>query len=146
MNPDCFDGGGLAELAENRPTPDARNGDYFHSDRLALSPRSASVALTGETWLSVIKSASVRSLRLEQWLSECVLAGHEALRHSVEINPQRRGGIPVLTGTRFTVAQTLAELAESSGVDEIADRFELDKEVIRNMPYGLSLLVNRPCL
>src|SRR5216683_547775 len=61
-------------------------------------------------WVSLIRSASVRSLSLEDWFAECVMWGHEVLKNSVEIDPKRRGGIPVLRGTRFTVGQALAEL------------------------------------
>lgn len=95
-------------------------------------------------WRMLIKSASVRSFRLEQWFSECVQWGDKALQNSVEIDPKRRGGIPVLKGTRFTVSQTLAELADSTGVPEVANRFDLNQETIRELLYGLALLAERP--
>jgi len=96
-------------------------------------------------WQMVIKSAGVRSVRLEQWFSECAVWGHEALQSAVDIDPDRRGGTPVLKGTRFTVGQTLAELAESAGVPEVANRFDLDEDTIRELLFGLALLVERPC-
>jgi|SRR5271166_2970459 len=95
-------------------------------------------------WRMLIKSASVRSFRLEQWFSECVQWGDKALQNSVEIDPKRRGGIPVLKGTRFTVGQALAELADSTGVPEVANRFDLNEETIRELLYGLALLAERP--
>jgi uncharacterized protein (DUF433 family) len=95
-------------------------------------------------WRTLIKSASVRSFRLEQWFSECVQWGDKALQNAVEIDPKRRGGIPVLKGTRFTVGQTLAELADSAGVPEVANRFDLNEETIRELLYGLALLAERP--
>jgi len=95
-------------------------------------------------WRTLIKSASLRSFRLEQWFSECVLWGDKALQNAVEIDPKRRGGIPVLKGTRFTVGQTLAELADSAGVPEVANRFDLNEETIRELLYGLALLAERP--
>jgi uncharacterized protein (DUF433 family) len=107
--------------------------------------RSLAVEGGSAPWLPIIKSAGVRSVRLEQWFSECVLWGHEALQKSVEIDPKRRGGFPVLKGTRFTVGQTLAELADSAGVPEVANRFDLNEETIRELLYGLALLVERPC-
>jgi uncharacterized protein (DUF433 family) len=96
-------------------------------------------------WRTVIKSASMQAVRLESWFAECALWGHEVLQNAVEIDPKRRGGIPVLRGTRFTVGQTLAELADSSGVTEVAGRFDLDEEPIRELLAGLALLVERPC-
>jgi uncharacterized protein (DUF433 family) len=94
-------------------------------------------------WLPFVKSVSVRRVELEQWFSECVFWAHEALRNSVEIDPNRRGGIPVLKGTRFTVGQTLAELADSAGVPEVASQFDLDEDVIRELLYGLALLADK---
>jgi uncharacterized protein (DUF433 family) len=76
---------------------------------------------------------------------KCVIWSHEALQKAVEIDPRRRGGIPVLKGTRFTVGQTLAELAESAGVSEIAERCDLDEMTIRELLCGLALLAERPC-
>ena len=96
-------------------------------------------------WRTVIKSANVQALRLEQWFAECAIWGHESLQNAVEVDPRRRGGIPVLKGTRFTVGQTLAELAESAGVPEVAERCNLDVATIRELLYGLALLVERPC-
>jgi uncharacterized protein (DUF433 family) len=95
-------------------------------------------------WRTLMKSASVRSFQLQQWSAECLRWGDAALQSAVEIDPKRRGGIPVLKGTRFTVAQTLAELADSTGVPEVANRFDLDEEVIRELLYGLALLAERP--
>lgn len=107
-----------------------------HHDVLHLHPGA---------WRTVIKSANVQALRLEQWFAECAVWGHEALQNAVEVDPRRRGGIPVLKGTRFTVGQTLAELAESAGVPEVAERCDLDEATIRELLYGLALLVEKPC-
>jgi hypothetical protein len=49
-----------------------------------------------------------------------------------------------LKGTGFTVAQALAELADGSGVVELAQRFDLDPETIKEMLNGLSLMLQRP--
>jgi len=96
-------------------------------------------------WRTVIKSANIQAVRLEEWFAECALWGHQALQNAVEVDPSRRGGIPVLKGTRFTVGQTLAELADSTGVPEVAERFELDEQTIRELLLSLALLVERPC-
>jgi uncharacterized protein (DUF433 family) len=95
-------------------------------------------------WLQLVKSVTDRTLELEEWYSECALWGHDALRNSVEIDPGRRSGVPVLKGTRFTVGQTLSELAESAGVPEVAAQFDLDEKVIRDFLYGLALLADKP--
>jgi uncharacterized protein (DUF433 family) len=82
--------------------------------------------------------------RATEWYIECTLAGIETLSESVEVDPQRRSGLPVLWGTGFTVSQALAELAESAGVVEVAGNFDLDQGTIRNMLNGLSLMFQRP--
>jgi len=141
--------------------------DYFHPDRepAVSAPSTVNLLMTegGSTeieiehehehephwdsetaWRIVIKSASARNVRLESWFTECAKWADEALQKSVEIDPKRRGGVPVLKGTRFTVGQTLAELADSTGVPEVAERFDLDEETIRGLLYGLSLLAEKP--
>jgi uncharacterized protein (DUF433 family) len=82
--------------------------------------------------------------RATKWYIECALAGIETLLKSVEVDPERRSGLPFLWGTGFTVSQALVELAESTGVDEVAGDFDLDPGTIRNMLIGLSLMFQRP--
>lgn len=66
------------------------------------------------------------------------------LKDCVEVNPQKRGGAPVLKGTRFSVAQLLAEIAEGRGVAEIAADFDLDLELIKKLLEGLALSFDGP--
>ena len=94
-------------------------------------------------WFCEFAIAGIKS-RATEWYIECTLAGIATILESVEVDPQRRSGLPVLWGTGFTVSQTLAELADSTGVIEIADNFDLDPGTIRNMLNGLSLMFQRP--
>jgi uncharacterized protein (DUF433 family) len=84
-------------------------------------------------------SSSANTLRLMEWSIECALASADLMRECVVVDPEIRGGRPVLLGTGFTVAQTLAELADSSGVEEVADNFSLNTETIRKLLNALSL-------
>lgn len=86
------------------------------------------------------QSASV----VAEWYFQCAYFGTETLHHCVEVNPQVRGGVPVLRGTRFTVSEAMAELADSRGVSEVAENFDLNEELIRELLSGLSLLLNQP--
>lgn len=81
--------------------------------------------------------------RVEWWV-ECHLHGMQTLAGVVEIDPDVRGGLPVLVGTRFTIAQVLAELADTHGVDEVASEFDLDADAIRSLLNGMSLVMQRP--
>jgi uncharacterized protein (DUF433 family) len=94
-------------------------------------------------WARVGRSLRPTRHRVVEWYFETMLLGYDKLGEAVEINPRRRGGVPVLKGTRFTVAQTLAELADTSGVDEVARNYDLDANVIRKMLEGLSLVLMR---
>lgn len=61
----------------------------------------------------------------------------------IEQNPNRCGGRPTIRGTRFTVAQLLAELAETDGgarnVEEICRDFELPLEVVKGALQEISV-------
>ena len=142
--PDYLHDGSFAVAVLGRSGPERRdiiaNGGHSID-----TPERDLVHNNSSEWETVIKSANVRSIRLEEWFAECIAWGHKALENAVEVDPKRRGGIPVLKGTRFTVGQTLAELAESAGVPEVAERFDLDEETIRELLAGLALLVERPC-
>lgn len=46
-------------------------------------------------------------------------------------DPEVRGGRPVLRGTRFPVANMLAELSDGPGPKHLADEFDLPEAVVR---------------
>lgn len=81
---------------------------------------------------------------LLEWYIECEVNGLRILEQSVDVDPDIRGGLPVLKGTGFTVAQTLAEIAEGPAADDLARRFNLVANDIREMLNGLSLVLQRP--
>ncbi len=69
------------------------------------------------------------------------------LSECVEIHPAKRGAVPVLRGTRFTLAQLLAELAEGNRtLNEIAEDFDLDAATARAFLEGLSIYLDHPAL
>ena len=133
---------------------------YLPADQLALAARTrtapederpqADIGWGGSirdlepTWLGLIKSATARNIDAATWFAQCALYAQEALQQTVEVDPKRRGGVPVIRGTRFTVAQALAELAESEGVKEVADRCTLNGEMLKNLLFGLAALAERP--
>jgi uncharacterized protein (DUF433 family) len=82
-------------------------------------------------------------IRREEWIVERLRRAAIMLRDVIEINERRRGGIPVLAGTRFTIAQVLGELADGRNVKEIAELFELDLDQIVTLLQGLSIHLDR---
>jgi len=91
----------------------------------------------------LLAKTSPHSRATVAWYIECVLAGTALLKECVDRHPQVRGGRLVLKGTGFTVADTLAELSGSSGVAEVADKFNLDAQKIHDLLDGMSLLFER---
>ncbi len=83
-------------------------------------------------------------LSQEAWLAERMRWAASALRDCVEVNPNKRGGIPVLKGTRFTIAQLFAELADGRNVVDVAEAFELDLDSVKTLLQGLSTHLDRP--
>jgi uncharacterized protein (DUF433 family) len=118
-----------------------------HHGSASEMPPSLEDRMAPYNWARAVRSVSV-DLRLHRtriWFDECAAQGYETLRQTVDIDPHIRGGAPVLKGTRFTVAQTLAELADKLAVEELASEFDLDPTIIRDMLRALSLLLQRPC-
>jgi uncharacterized protein (DUF433 family) len=90
--------------------------------------------------------------RKGRWLSNEEWLGHRArhaiimLRSCTETNPYRCGGVPVIRGTRFTLAQVLAELADGRDVRGIADDFDLEIELLKEFLRGLAICLDRPAV
>jgi uncharacterized protein (DUF433 family) len=80
----------------------------------------------------------------EEWLAERAKHSMLALRDCVEVGPGKRGGIPVLLGTRFTVAQLFAEIGEGRSLPEIAADFGLDLGLMQKLMEGLAIQLDRP--
>ena len=85
------------------------------------------------------KPDKLRPVGHEEWLGERARFALTMLRDCTEVNPEKRGGVPVLKGTRFTLAQLLAEIAEGRNVQELSEDFELDLETIKQFLEGLSI-------
>lgn len=71
-------------------------------------------------------------------------AAASMLQDSVEINLDKRGGVPVLKGTRVPISLILAELAGNASLSEIADDLDLDKDLIRGFLEGMAVHFDRP--
>jgi uncharacterized protein (DUF433 family) len=82
-------------------------------------------------------------IALDEWIAQRATDATLMLRNCAEVSPSKRGGVPVLKGTRFTLAQVLAEIAEGKSVPELAEDFELDLELIKEFLHGLAILLDR---
>ncbi len=57
---------------------------------------------------------------------------------AIERDPMKRGGKPVLRGTRVTVGQILAELADGQSLNDLCDDMDLDLEWCKKLLNELS--------
>lgn len=79
-----------------------------------------------------------------QWMARRAEFASSELSDCIERNPQKLGGVPVIKGTRISVAQILAELAEGLSIEEVAQDFNLDLALVKRMVSGLSACLDRP--
>lgn len=66
------------------------------------------------------------------------------LNNSIEIDPDVLGGVPVVRGTRVSVARVLAEIADNTSLPAIADNLEIDPQLLKNIIEGLSIRLDQP--
>jgi uncharacterized protein (DUF433 family) len=80
----------------------------------------------------------------QEWLIERAGYAIQLFHVCIEINPRKCGGVPVLNGTRFTIAQMFAEIADGRSLPEICDNFELDTIMVTKLFEGLAISFDRP--
>jgi uncharacterized protein (DUF433 family) len=83
-------------------------------------------------------------LRDEEWVAERAQHALLTLRDCVEVNAGKRGSIPVLRGTRFTLSQLFAEISEGRSLLEIAADFGLDLDQMKKFMESFSIHIDRP--
>lgn len=66
------------------------------------------------------------------------------LSNAIEIDPDVLGGVPVVRGTRVSVARVLAEIADNTSLSAIAENLEIDPELLKNIIEGLSIRLDQP--
>ncbi|MDE2095767.1 MAG: DUF433 domain-containing protein [Patescibacteria group bacterium] len=79
-----------------------------------------------------------------QWFIERLKQATLMLRECVEIDPQIRGGVPVLRGTRIPVARILADIADGYSPQEVTDDLGLDLDLVKKLLDGLASSIDRP--
>lgn len=87
-----------------------------------------------------------RGLRYETWIAERLRCATIMLRDTIDIDPEKRGGVPVVKGTRVPVATILAELAEDATISSVADDRALDATVLQKILQGIAIHLDRSFL
>jgi uncharacterized protein (DUF433 family) len=62
----------------------------------------------------------------------------DRLTDCVDVDPQRRHGIPVLRGTRFKVAQVFAQIAADDSTSGLVANFELPRDELERLFNGMA--------
>src|SRR5260370_40273539 len=115
----------LGTLPQHKSPKDKMIHDVFSAAREGSDAQEVhDVFDTQKGWVA-ISAKAVQALTEEEWLSERLNIAVRMLDHCVEIDSCKRGGIPVLRGTRFTVAQLLAEIADGRDVGGLCTSFAL---------------------
>jgi len=78
-----------------------------------------------------------------QDVTERIVCAISLLDAVISIDPETRGGIPVLIGTRVPIARLFAEVAAGRSIIEIADDKELDLDSIRQVFDGFAIYIGR---
>lgn len=61
------------------------------------------------------------------------------LNESTTVDNEIRGGVPVLKGTRISIGQLLAELAETPAIPELADSWDVCPDTLKKVIEGLAI-------
>ena len=72
-----------------------------------------------------LPSKAPRDISREEWIAERMKHALKTLREVVDVDPEIRGGVPVLMGTRFSLAQVLAEIADGEDIGGISEDLDL---------------------
>jgi uncharacterized protein (DUF433 family) len=97
-----------------------------------------------EDWsISLVGSNPFRAAH-DEWLAERARDSIFVLQECVEVSPEKLGGVPVLRGTRFSVSQLLAELADGETINGISDNYDIDEDLAARFLHALSVHLNKP--
>jgi len=127
------------------PWPAPRRNVYA---ALAVWSEQAEQHRTLVPWRDVVDPQLRKSLglRYETWIAERLRCAATMLRDTIDIDPEKRGGVPLVKETRVPVATILAELAEDVTVTDIADDLDLDSAILRKILKGIAIHLDRPFL
>ena len=79
----------------------------------------------------------------KDWSGIKLLASAVLLHESVVVDPDIRGGVPVIRGTRISLSQLLTEISDGETVAGFADEYDIDGDTIRRFFEGLAIHLDR---
>ena len=78
------------------------------------------------------------------WMVQRLFAATDVLSGSVTVDPQVRGGVAVLKGTRMPLSQILAEVSDDRSLSDIAEDKELDLGLLKAFFGAMATYLDRP--
>ncbi len=95
-------------------------------------------------WDDPIEWRPAQWLSNEQLIRERLRQAALALRECIEVNARKLGGVPLLKGTRFSVAQVLSQIGDGDTIDDLAENFDLDRDQLATVLHAMAACLNRP--
>lgn len=97
-----------------------------------------------DDWMPSVNLVPVRHLSKSGWLADRLRVGMRLLEDSIEFDPDKCGGIPLLRGTRVSIAQVFGEIADDVSLSELADDLDLDRVALEQVFRAFSIYLERP--
>jgi uncharacterized protein (DUF433 family) len=84
-----------------------------------------------------------QAIRPHELVIERSIVAMRLMKDTIEMDRLRRGGKPVLAGTRFDVSQVFGELADGRSTKEMAEDYSFDEELVKRLLCGLAIYLDR---
>ena len=89
-------------------------------------------------------SIDYATLEESHWTAVRLWVSGIMLCECVTVDPEIRGGVPVLNGTRITIAQIIGEVADGRSIVELSEAFDLNETRLRSLFEGMAIQFDRP--
>src|SRR4051794_3090609 len=126
------------------PVPRFENWNPIKRQDYELAKPFSNTALTHRIDMWQVRLEDPERLDDEQWLAVRMAVSAVLLHETVVIDADIRSGVPILKGTRISIAQVLTEIADGETVDGFADEYDIDADVIKKFLDGLAIHLDRP--
>ncbi len=82
----------------------------------------------------------------EVWMTNRLRLSAQQLREVVTIDPDIRGGVPVLSGTRISIAQIFIEISEGESIVEMSNEYGIGISVLKALFEGMATHFDQPMI
>ena len=115
------------------------NWNYHANARMVFDRRSKF------EWPNVVDAeGKTTALSLRYDVVGRIIYATNILSKLIEIDPEKRGGIPVLMGSRFPISRLFAEVASGRSIVDIAEDKDLDIVEVRQIFEAFASYLGRP--